>query len=85
MNASEKRATLAQLEGCDYTITDEFPEDYACFSGLFATIFRFVYAFIFYDFLGKFDAKALHILRTSPFVKGIAERSPIRVVVWEDE
>lgn len=40
MNASEKRAALAQLEDCDYTITHEFPEKYACFSGLVATIFR---------------------------------------------
>jgi hypothetical protein len=45
-NVPEKRATLAQLQGCDYTIIYEFPEN-ACFSGLVATIFRFVYVFIF--------------------------------------
>jgi len=44
-NASEKRAALAQLEGCNYTIMHEF-EDYPFFSGLVAYL-PFVCVFIF--------------------------------------
>jgi len=34
LDGSKKHAVLAQLEGCDYTITHDFPETLACFSGL---------------------------------------------------
>lgn len=35
---SDKHAVLSQLEGCNYSITHQFPESYACFSGLFEKV-----------------------------------------------
>ena len=71
--ARESMPYFLNSKAASNSITHDFPETFACFSGLLPL--PSVCVCSSYDFVGNFDTKALDILRASPYVEPITEEA----------